>query len=63
MSLLTLTGVDVAYGDLPALRSVSLTVEREFKGSDPTFRDTLSAADWAEYCDAFAAYPAIVIGA
>ena len=27
MSLLTLRGVDVAYGDLPALRGIDLAIE------------------------------------
>jgi hypothetical protein len=35
-------------------QTVSIHVHREFKGSDPTFLDTYSAADWQEYCDAFA---------
>jgi hypothetical protein len=38
--------------------SVSIGIEREFAGSDPKFLDTVKPADWAEYCDAFADYPA-----
>ena len=34
--------------------SVAVSIEREFAGSDPTFIQTVSADDWAEYCDAFA---------
>jgi hypothetical protein len=34
--------------------SVSVSIEREFAGSDPTFIQTVSADDWAEYCGAFA---------
>jgi hypothetical protein len=47
-------------------KSVSMTVERTLKGSDPTFRDVFSTHqdlildapvdDWAEYAGAFAAY-------
>jgi hypothetical protein len=39
-------------------KSVSISIEREFAGSDPKFLDTVSPADWTEYCDAFADYPA-----
>ena len=34
--------------------SVSVSIEREFAGSDPTFIETVSPGDWAEYCGAFA---------
>ena len=34
--------------------SVSVSIEREFAGSDPTFLQTVSADHWAEYCGAFA---------
>jgi hypothetical protein len=47
-------------------KSVSMTVERKLKGSDPTFRDVFGTHqdmildapvdDWAEYAGAFAAY-------
>jgi hypothetical protein len=37
--------------------SVSVSMEREFAGSDPTFREMLTPADWVEYTAAFAAYP------
>lgn len=37
--------------------SVSVSMEREFAGSDPKFRQMLAPADWEEYADAFAAYP------
>jgi hypothetical protein len=35
--------------------SVSVTVERQFKGSagDPTFADLFEQSDWEAYCDAF----------
>jgi hypothetical protein len=36
--------------------SVSVSMERAFAGSDPTFRQLVSPNAWAEYCDAFAAY-------
>jgi len=39
-------------------KSVSISIEREFAGSDPKFIDTVSPADWSEYCGAFATYPA-----
>jgi hypothetical protein len=32
-------------------------MEREFAGSDPTFRELVSPSVWADYCDAFADYP------
>jgi hypothetical protein len=37
-------------------KSVMLTVERKFAGAagDPTFADTVSLDDWAQYCAAFA---------
>ena len=34
-------------------KTVSLEVRREFKGSDPTFRDMLALPDWQAYCDAY----------
>lgn len=34
-------------------KTVSLKVHREFKGSDPTFRDVLALPDWQAYCNAF----------
>jgi hypothetical protein len=37
--------------------SVSVSIERQFAGSDPTFNQMLSDDDWAEYCDAFAPEP------
>lgn len=37
--------------------SVSISMEREFAGSDPTFRELVSPSVWADYCDAFADYP------
>ena len=37
--------------------SVSVSMEKEFAGSDPMFRDMLTPADWVDYTDAFAAYP------
>lgn len=39
-------------------KSVSISIEREFAGSDPKFIDTVAPADWSEYCGAFATYPA-----
>lgn len=40
--------------------SVSVKMEREFAGSDPNFCDMLTAGDWIDYCDAFAAdYPLV----
>jgi hypothetical protein len=37
--------------------SVGVSMEREFAGSDPKFRDMLAPGDWEQYADAFAAYP------
>jgi hypothetical protein len=37
--------------------SVSVSIERELAGSDPTFREMLTAGDWGEYCNAFAPEP------
>lgn len=34
--------------------SVSVSIERELAGSDPTFKQMIAPGDWAEYCDAFA---------
>ena len=31
-------------------------MEREFAGSDPTFRELISPGVWTEYCNAFAQY-------
>ena len=39
-------------------KSVSISIEREFAGSDPKFIDTVAPSDWSEYCGAFADYPA-----
>jgi hypothetical protein len=39
--------------------SVSITMEREFSGSDPTFRELVSPSAWTQYCAAFADYPAV----
>jgi hypothetical protein len=36
--------------------SVSVSVEREFAGSDPKLREMLTPGDWGQYADAFAAY-------
>jgi hypothetical protein len=38
--------------------SVSISMEREFSGSDPNFRQLVSPDAWALYADAFADYPA-----
>lgn len=38
--------------------SVKLSIEREFAGSDPKFVETVTPADWSQYCAAFADYPA-----
>jgi hypothetical protein len=37
--------------------SVGVSMEREFAGSDPTFRALMAPSAWADYCDAFAPYP------
>lgn len=37
--------------------SVRISIEREFAGTDPTFKDMLTAGDWGEYCNAFAPEP------
>jgi hypothetical protein len=34
-------------------KTVTLEVRREFKGTDPTFRDVLAPPDWQAYCEAF----------
>jgi hypothetical protein len=34
--------------------SVSVSISREFAGSDPTFLQLVELTDWEEYCDAFA---------
>jgi len=34
--------------------TVSVSIEREFAGSDPTFSQMLTQDDWADYCGAFA---------
>lgn len=40
--------------------SVSVSMEREFAGSDPLFRDMLAPVDWEDYCDAFSSdYPLV----
>jgi hypothetical protein len=36
--------------------SVGVSMEREFAGNDPTFRQLISPSAWMEYCDAFASY-------
>ena len=36
--------------------SVGVSMEREFAGSDPTFRDLVAPSAWTQYCNAFAAY-------
>ena len=36
--------------------SVSVAMEREFAGSDPTFRDLIAPSTWTEYCNDFATY-------
>ena len=38
-------------------KSVSISIEREFAGSDPKFTDTVKPDHWIEYCSAFADYP------
>jgi hypothetical protein len=38
-------------------KSVSISIEREFAGSDPKFFETISPAVWSEYCTAFADCP------
>lgn len=41
--------------------SVGITLEREFAGSDPTFRQLIDTPVlWTQYCDAFADYPVVV---
>ena len=37
--------------------SVGVSMEREFAGSDPKFRQMLAPADWETYADAFGEYP------
>jgi hypothetical protein len=36
--------------------SVGVSMEREFAGTDPTFRELIPSSSWVEYCNAFAAY-------
>lgn len=38
-------------------KSVSISIEREFAGSDPKFFETISPAVWSEYCATFADCP------
>jgi len=38
-------------------KSVSISIEREFAGSDPKFFETVSPAIWSEYCATFADCP------
>jgi hypothetical protein len=38
-------------------KSVSISIEREFAGSDPKFFETVSPAVWSEYCATFADCP------
>jgi hypothetical protein len=41
--------------------SVGVTLEREFAGSDPTFRQLMPTQnDWTLYCNAFDDYPAVM---
>ena len=37
--------------------SVGVSMEREFAGSDPAFRELIAPAAWTQYCDAFAETP------
>lgn len=39
--------------------SVGVTLEREFAGSDPTFRQLMPPDAWASYCGAFDDYPPV----
>jgi hypothetical protein len=42
-------------------KSVSISMEREFAGSDPSFRQMVPPSQWALYCAAFdPAYPAVI---
>jgi hypothetical protein len=36
--------------------SVGVSMEREFAGTDPTFRDLVSPNAWSDYCNAYASY-------
>ena len=36
--------------------SVGVSMEREFAGTDPTFRDLVSPSAWSDYCHAYASY-------
>jgi hypothetical protein len=36
--------------------SVGVSLEREFAGTDPTFRDLISPSAWSSYCHAYASY-------
>ena len=38
-------------------KSVSISIEREFAGSDPKFFETISPAVWSDYCATFADCP------
>ena len=40
--------------------SVGVSMQKEFAGSDPTFRQLMAFDDWKDYCGAFADYPAVV---
>jgi len=40
--------------------SVGVSLQKEFAGSDPTFRQLMAFDDWKDYCGAFADYPAVV---
>jgi len=43
--------------------TVKIKMEREFAGSDPNFREMLTAGDWTEYCEAYSAdYPLVAGG-
>ncbi|PYQ28271.1 MAG: hypothetical protein DMF56_15760 [Acidobacteria bacterium] len=39
--------------------SVGVTLEREFAGSDPTFRQLMPFGAWTDYCGAFDDYPVV----
>ncbi len=39
-------------------KTVRLTVDKSFEGSDPKFEQMMTSGEWGEYCKAFAAVPA-----
>ncbi len=44
-------------------KSVGISMEREFAGSDPSFRKQVAPVQWGSYCDAFDdAYPVVIGG-